>query len=121
MLNIDISAMSIPELSEHLMEIENHKNTVIKAIEQRKKQDKKALTQELKDFAESRGFSWDELFSNKGAPAANKVGRGRYKSEPKYCNPDDSTQTWTGRGTRPRWFKDALARGVSADQMLIGQ
>lgn len=39
---------------------------------------------------------------------------------PKYRNPANPAQTWSGRGKRPLWFSEALRRkGVSADSMLI--
>ena len=34
--------------------------------------------------------------------------RGRSKVKPKFRNPDDTSQTWAGRGLRPRWLVAAL-------------
>ena len=34
--------------------------------------------------------------------------RGRSKVKPKFRNPDDASQTWAGRGLRPRWLVEAL-------------
>lgn len=39
---------------------------------------------------------------------------------PKYRNPDNASQTWSGRGKRPLWFVEALKkRGVTAESLLI--
>lgn len=39
---------------------------------------------------------------------------------PKYRNPDNAAQTWSGRGKRPLWFNEALKkRGVTAESLLI--
>lgn len=39
---------------------------------------------------------------------------------PKYRNPDNASQTWSGRGKRPLWFTEALKKkGVTAESMLI--
>lgn len=39
---------------------------------------------------------------------------------PKYRNPADATQTWSGRGKRPVWFVKALKmRGVTPESLLI--
>lgn len=39
---------------------------------------------------------------------------------PKYRNPNDAAQTWSGRGKRPIWFVQALKkRGVTAESLLI--
>ena len=40
---------------------------------------------------------------------------------PKYQNPEDPAQTWTGRGRQPGWFAAALKkRGVTEESLLIG-
>ncbi len=51
-------------------------------------------------------------------------GRGRRSGRksvvaPKYRNPDDYDQTWSGRGKRPHWFKNALAAGRNERDLLI--
>jgi DNA-binding protein H-NS len=38
-------------------------------------------------------------------------------SRPKYQ--DDAGHQWSGIGKRPNWFKDALAAGKTADDLLI--
>jgi DNA-binding protein H-NS len=45
--------------------------------------------------------------------------KGGYTVKPKYRNPGNGDQTWSGRGKQPRWFADALAGGKSADDLLI--
>lgn len=41
---------------------------------------------------------------------------------PKYQNPADPSQTWSGRGRQPAWFASALKRrGVTVDSLLIGR
>lgn len=37
---------------------------------------------------------------------------------PKYRNPN-SGETWAGRGTKPRWIKEAIAKGRKVDEFLI--
>jgi DNA-binding protein H-NS len=41
------------------------------------------------------------------------------KGLPRYRNPADSGQTWTGRGRQPRWIAEALASGRSLDDFKI--
>lgn len=43
----------------------------------------------------------------------------RRKVKPKYRNPADPGQTWTGRGKRPRWYSAALAAGKKEKDLLI--
>ncbi|MFZ0254852.1 MAG: H-NS histone family protein [Gammaproteobacteria bacterium] len=41
------------------------------------------------------------------------------KLKPKYRNPENPEQLWTGRGNRPRWVTAALERGLTLQDMLI--
>jgi DNA-binding protein H-NS len=53
-------------------------------------------------------------------PARGGKGGKRGTVAPKYRNPEDSSQTWTGRGKRPLWFAAAIKRrGVTAESLLI--
>jgi DNA-binding protein H-NS len=38
---------------------------------------------------------------------------------PKYRNPNNYNQTWTGRGMKPRWLQALLDHGRNADEFLI--
>jgi len=39
---------------------------------------------------------------------------------PKYRNPENPAQTWSGRGKHPVWFDEALKKkGVTAESLLI--
>jgi DNA-binding protein H-NS len=68
----------------------------------------------------------DALLNNSGLsladvyPARGGKGGKRGTVAPKYRNPDDPSQTWTGRGKRPLWFAAAVKRrGVTAESLLI--
>jgi len=61
-------------------------------------------------FAKTEGFTIEELFGGRKARRAAK---------PKYRNPGDHSQTWSGRGKRPRWFNAALAAGKKEKDLLI--
>jgi DNA-binding protein H-NS len=41
------------------------------------------------------------------------------KVRPKYQNPDDPSQTWAGRGAKPRWLREMLDTGMSIDNLRI--
>ncbi len=41
------------------------------------------------------------------------------KVRPKYQNPNDPSQTWAGRGTKPRWVIEMLDAGMSIDDLRI--
>jgi DNA-binding protein H-NS len=40
---------------------------------------------------------------------------------PKYKNPNDPSETWTGRGLRPRWLAAELKRGVASRTFSLVQ
>lgn len=69
----------------------------------------------LTRIAREEGFAIEELF---GAARARSRTAGT-KVAAKYRNPADPSQTWSGRGKRPRWFADALAGGASEDDLLV--
>jgi DNA-binding protein H-NS len=54
----------------------------------------------------------------KVAQKATKTNDKRAKVAPKYRNPSDANQTWTGRGISPAWVKALKAAG-SLDAALI--
>lgn len=43
------------------------------------------------------------------------------KSVAMYANPDNASQTWTGKGRQPQWFKDKIDAGISRESMEIGR
>ncbi len=47
------------------------------------------------------GFKVSDIFGGRG-------GKGRTVAA-KYANPDDPSETWTGRGRKPRWLSAKLA------------
>lgn len=64
------------------------------------------------------GLTLDEVYPRRGGQG----GKGpKAAVAPKYRNPENPAQTWSGRGKRPLWFSDALKKkGVTADSLLIG-
>jgi DNA-binding protein H-NS len=61
------------------------------------------------------GLTLADVFPTRGAKGAKKSA-----VAPKYRNPSNHEQTWSGRGKRPLWFVEALRRrGVTADNLLI--
>ena len=56
-----------------------------------------------------------------GGGRGGKVDRGgpRGSVAPKYRNPENPTDTWAGRGLKPRWLVAAIKGGKSLDDFLI--
>ena len=53
----------------------------------------------MEEMAKASGFSVSELFGGRKSKGS--------KIAPKYRNPKDPSQTWTGRGRRPNWIVEA--------------
>jgi DNA-binding protein H-NS len=43
----------------------------------------------------------------------------RSSVRPKYRNPENHSETWTGRGREPRWMAELIRRGRKREDMLI--
>jgi DNA-binding protein H-NS len=39
---------------------------------------------------------------------------------PKFANPDEPSQVWSGRGKQPQWVKEKLASGLTLEDLSIG-
>lgn len=103
---MDLDALSLKELKD----LQSQVAKAIASFEDRKK--RQALA-ELDEKAREMGFSLAELLGT--APKARK----RAPAVAKYANPADKSDTWSGRGRKPRWFIAALAAGKSPEDLAI--
>lgn len=75
-----------------------------------------AATKELQDaaqkIAKKHGLPVSEVLGKKGKNRKTPV-------PPKYRNPNDPSQTWSGRGRQPGWFREARDKGKSAKSLEI--
>lgn len=96
-------------------ELESLRADIDKTLKKRARSELKAARIAAEKAAQAHGFSLAEVLGD-GAGGKGATGS---KSAPKYANPEDPTQTWTGRGRQPGWAKAALAEGKSLDDLLI--
>jgi len=64
----------------------------------------------------------DRLNQLRGGVARPTRQAGRWAqptAKPKYQNPNNPAQTWSGRGKTPLWVRRSLARGKSLEDLLI--
>ena len=103
--------MDLEKLSlEELKTLQSEVSVAILNFEKRKKAE--ALV-ELKALALAKGFSLEELLENyKGKRTKKSVA-------PKYADPENSENTWTGRGRKPKWFVAGLESGFTAEDFAI--
>ncbi|MBW6505431.1 MAG: H-NS histone family protein [Rhodobacteraceae bacterium] len=104
-MEIELELLSLKELKDLRAKVDR----AISGYEDRRK--KEALA-ELEEAARKMGFSLSELTALTGV-------RKRKPAVPKYANPADATDTWSGRGRRPRWVTAALGAGKSLEDLAI--
>ncbi len=105
MKKVDLSKFSLPELIQI-------KKDLPRAISNARKNEKKNVRKKIEALAAESGFDLEEIITNKKKQK-------RAKAKPKYRNPKNSKQTWTGRGRTPLWVQDYLASGGKKEDLLI--
>ncbi len=96
-----------------LKELRQLQKNVEAAITDFNDREKRKAIAEVEAFARERGLNPADL-----ATILNRKGK-KSIGVPKYANPADPTQTWTGRGRKPGWVIEALAAGKSLDSFAI--
>ena len=114
-MKIDLKSMSRKELEKLLVDAK-------KALQNVQDRDRRQARKAAEKAAAEFGFSLGDL-SEGGVAAAKgrkkKAKKAGPKSKPQYANPSDSTQTWTGKGRQPNWYRAAIDKGISPQEMKI--
>lgn len=116
-MNIDIETLSLPELNSLLAAAERRKQLISRrhpiALVRRK----------MIALAAQYGYTIEELFGDQ--PATEIAGKKRAsrrktgKVAPKYRDPDNKRNTWSGRGRMPLWLAQKTKYGRSVADFLI--
>ena len=104
---MNLSEMTYPELAQHQKDVES----AMRNLEKTRRADAKKA---VRATAKEHGFTVEDLFnvSDKGSASATK-------SAPKYRNPDNHAETWTGKGRKPQWIKAAVESGADLSSFEI--
>ncbi|WP_114087597.1 H-NS family nucleoid-associated regulatory protein [Thalassospira profundimaris] len=111
MSTIDISKLSYKELRELMEQTEEE-------VENRKEQAIKDLRAEFNQKLNDAGFSIRELYPEvfKATAASSAPAKSKQSTPPKYRNPVNPEETWTGRGRVIGWvLKLAEEKGTTVD------
>ena len=125
-MSIDITRMSAKELGSLINEAKKRKTTLAK------RKPIAAVRKKMLALARTEGYTIAELFDG-AAPAATRAPRAAAgtkakpakarktlgKVAPKYRNPDNADETWTGRGKQPRWLAALTSQGRGVDEFMI--
>lgn len=122
---IDVNTLSQKELASLINQAKKRQTTL------KKRKSATTVRARLTALARAEGYTVAELFgagtasgartaSTRSAPAkAARKGRKLGKVEPKYRNPANAAETWTGRGKQPRWLAEMVRNGQKVDEFLI--
>ena len=85
-----------------------------RALKEKQDSKRKGVIAQIRELAASIGVSVEIREGEK--PVSSRRGG---KVAPKYRNPHNTNQTWTGRGMKPRWLKALMDQGHNPDEYLI--
>jgi DNA-binding protein H-NS len=122
-MNMELNKLSLSELKRQKTRIEAE-------IARRSLNSKRDLLKKVQKMAAEAGVPLSELLGTKkesvaaktpkASKATAKKTRGsKGKVAPKYRNPADAAQTWTGRGRQPLWVSGYTATGKPITDLLI--
>ena len=130
-MSVNISNLSTKELADLIAEANRRKKVLAK------RKPASQVKAAVAKFLKSTGWTFDELYGKPGAakpaaaatasatsataPKARKSTKGRSlgKVAPKYSNPANAKETWTGRGKQPRWLAAETTKGRKLEEFLI--
>lgn len=109
MASINVDKMSLKDLNDLEAKLAKAKAAV-------KNRSKTEAKEKIDEILESYEFSIGDLYP------MTRVGRPRgaaIAKAAKYANPDNRSETWTGRGRKPNWLVAKLAKGATLEDFAI--
>lgn len=106
----NIDKMSLKEL----VDLEAKVQKAIAAVRDRERSE---LKEKMAELAKNHGFSVNELFG--GVRGGRGAGKGKSLGAAKYANPENKSDTWTGRGRKPNWLVERLKKGAKLNDFAI--
>lgn len=116
-MKFDIESLSLKELTSLLGAAEKRKRFLSE------RRPAALVRRQAVALAAKHGYTAEELFGDQPAaqPARPRRGARRKptKVAPKYRDPDNERNTWSGRGCMPRWLAKKIRFGQHATDFLI--
>ena|SRR5690606_26654402 len=100
----ELDRMSLKELQELELKVKKARATA-------QDRSRAELRRKIEAMVADAGFKMSDIFGGRG-------GKGRTVAA-KYVNPDDPSETWTGRGRKPRWLTAKIQEGAKLERFLI--
>lgn len=104
--------------------LESYKKDIEKELASRSKVNRKRdkVLAKVTNILKSEGMTFDDLASAKTPRSRTKTtaaSKPRAKVAPKYRNPKNASEVWTGRGRQPRWVAEFIKGGGKIERLLI--
>jgi DNA-binding protein H-NS len=106
MASVNFDRMTLKEL----LDLEAKVEQAIAVVRDRERAE---IKQKIESIARNAGFSVSELFGARGSAL-----KGRTVAA-KYVNPENRSETWTGRGRKPRWLTAKLDKGAKLEDFAV--
>ena len=109
MKKINLSSLSIQDLQQLKADIDS---------EISRRSDRIAAIEAIKQLASEKGLKFEDLLVELGG-TKTKTRRESGPVPVRYRNGSNPSQTWSGRGKRPTWLAEAIAKGASLESFLV--
>jgi DNA-binding protein H-NS len=97
----DLSYAELLELSEKLQ----------KLLHERRDAERMQVRNQIESLARNSGFSLEDLLGRNGRRGGAR--------KPKYVNPENMSETWTGRGRKPKWLLAKIKKGANLSDFSV--
>ncbi len=106
-MNIDLDALDAEQLDSLVNQACDRRDDVNREHLAR-------LREDILGMIAEEGLAFHDLF-----PRKPRRPRAKGPFPPKYRNPFDPLQVWTGLGKRPQWMRAALRAGLSLEELAV--
>ncbi len=116
-MDVDLNGMDL----EQLRALRKQVDQAIASFETRRKRE---AMEAIEKAAREHGFNLADLTAGggRGRGRGRKAAGGADEAAgraPRYAHPEDPSQTWSGRGRRPRWVTEQIASGRDLSEFAI--
>lgn len=102
---MDYSTMTVTQLKAEIVKLE-------KLIAVKTKETETQLLEELREKCAANGIDFESLVASARKPP-------KKKSQAKYKNPQNPSESWSGRGKKPNWVIEFLNSGGKLENLVV--
>lgn len=112
----DLTHLSLEDLTQiPVTGLQKIQANIHKAIEIRAKADKQSLLKTFHSMSAESGFTLSEVLDEELKQSVSP----KKPAEPKYRNPGNPKQTWSGNGRKPGWLVQLISEGRALSEFEI--